>query len=320
MIICDRLTKHFGQTRAIHDLTIRIPDGQVFGLLGPNGAGKTTTMRMLACLIKPTFGRANIDGLELGTEENNLKIRSMIGLLPETPGLYDTLGTYKNLDYYAQLFDVPKQKREENIKNILINLELWSRRDEPVGNFSKGMKQKIAIARALIHEPKYIFLDEPTASLDPKASKMVRDYILELKSKGNTILINTHNLAEAERICNQVAVIKNRLITVGKPRELARGMFSRKVRISLDKLPGKLHHEVLELDFVTLANIENQQLVVDIKEPEKNNPELIDWLLKKGLRVQFISEAEYSLEDVYLKLIGDAEKAEKGPSTGGVLL
>jgi ABC-2 type transport system ATP-binding protein len=305
MITCERLTKHFKTVCAIHDLSLHIPDGQVFGLLGPNGAGKTTTMRMLACLIRPTAGRAVIDGIQLGSTENNLKIRSKIGLLPETPGLYETLGAYKNLDYYAQFYGIPKLKREENLKNILTNLELWNRRTEPVGGFSKGMKQKIAIARALIHEPKYVFLDEPTASLDPKASKMVRDYILELKSKGNTILINTHNLSEAERICDQVAVIRNRLLRVGKPRELARGLFHQKIKISLNKIPQGLHKEVLKFDFVKVASVENGKLILDLNDPEKNNPTLIDWFIKKGLKVQFISEDEYTLEDAYLKLIDE---------------
>jgi ABC-2 type transport system ATP-binding protein len=256
-------------------------------------------------LISPTAGTATIDGLRLGSIENNLKIRSKIGLLPETPGLYDTLGAYKNLDYYAQFYNIPKSKRQENIKTILTNLELWDRRTEPVGGFSKGMKQKIAIARALIHEPKYVFLDEPTASLDPKASKMVRNYILDLKSKGNTILINTHNLNEAERICDQVAVIRNRLLRVGKPRELARGLFHRKVKISLNTVPQGLHKEILQFDFVKVASTDNKKLILDLNDPEKNNPKLIAWLMKKGLKVQFISEDEYTLEDAYLKLMDE---------------
>jgi ABC-2 type transport system ATP-binding protein len=317
MIICDRLSKHFGTLKAIHDLSLEIPDGQVFGLLGPNGAGKTTTMRMLACLLYPTLGSASIDDIEIGSKEDNLKIRSMIGLLPETPGLYETLGAYKNLDYYAQFYNVPKARRQENIRDILTNLELWERRDEPVGGFSKGMKQKLAIARALVHEPKYIFLDEPTASLDPKASKMVRDYILKLKSEGKTILINTHNLAEAERICNQVALLKNRLISVGKPRDLARGLFSRKIKITLDKTPEGLHKKILDLNFISVASIESGELVLDVKDPEKNNQRIIDWLNKKGLRIQFIAEDDYSLEDVYLKLIDQADSGIAIGAGGG---
>jgi ABC-2 type transport system ATP-binding protein len=165
------------------------------------------------------------------------------------------------------------------------------------------MKQKLAIARALIHEPKYIFLDEPTASLDPKAAKTVRDYILDLKSKGITILINTHNLAEAEKICDQVALINNHLIKTGKPKEMARGLFARRIRITIDRLSEALPTKISELDFVAKAIIENDQLVLDVKDPEDNNNKIINWLIQKGLNVQFVSEEEYSLEDVYLKLM-----------------
>jgi ABC-2 type transport system ATP-binding protein len=302
------LKKTFGAITAIQDFTVEIPDGQIFGLLGPNGAGKTTTMRMLSCLIRPTAGKAFIDSLEIGKKEDAQKIRSMIGLLPEVPGLYETLGAYKNLDYYAQFYGVPKKKREETIKTTLTNLGLWDRRYEPVGGFSKGMKQKIAIARALIHEPKYIFLDEPTASLDPEAAKMVREYILELKSRGDTILINTHNLAEAERICDAVALVKNKLVKVGSPRELSRGLFARTISFTLEKIPPSLISDISSLEFVSQARVQDRQLILNVRNPEEDNPRVISWLLKQGLQVQFVSEMEHSLEDVYLKLIGEEDR------------
>ena len=307
MIITEGLSKHFGKTKAIDDFTIKIPDGKIFGLLGPNGAGKTTTMRILACLINPTLGRAFVDEYEIGKEKDNQNIRSMIGLLPEVPGLYETLSAYKNLDYYAQLHDVQKTKREENIKKLLTNLDLWQRRNDPIGEFSKGMKQKIAIARALVHEPKYLFLDEPTAALDPEASKMIRNYILELKSKGRTILINTHNLAEAERICDTIAVVKNKLVKVGNPKELAHKLFARTISITLDKIPDSLIKNISVLDFVTNIHTEGNKLFLNVKAPEENNPKIISWLTKQGFNIRFVSEEEYSLEDVYLKLIEEAK-------------
>jgi len=303
MISCDGLTKTFGSITAIQDFTLEIPDGCVFGLLGPNGAGKTTTMRMLSCLIQPTSGKAWIDSYDIGNKADVQKIRRMIGLLPEVPGLYETLGAYKNLDFYGQFYGVPKQRREESIKTTLTNLSLWDRRNEPVGGFSKGMKQKIAIARALTHDPKYIFLDEPTASLDPVAAKLVREYILDLKKQGNTILINTHNLSEAERICDSVAVVKNKIVKVGRPKELARGLFARTVSITLQKIPSSLLAETSSLGFVSEAQVNGNQLVLRVKDPERDNPKVISWLIQKGLQVQFVSEEEYSLEDVYLKLI-----------------
>lgn len=303
MITCNGLTKSFGSITAIQDFTLEIPDGCIFGLLGPNGAGKTTTMRMLSCLIQPTAGTAYIDSYDVGNKSDAQKIRGMIGLLPEVPGLYETLGAYKNLDYYGQFYGVPKPKREESIHNTLMNLDLWDRRNEPVGGFSKGMKQKIAIARALIHDPKYIFLDEPTASLDPMAAKIVREYILEMKKRGNTILINTHNLAEAERICDTVALVKNRIVKVGSPRELARGLFARTICITLQRIPATLLSDLSALSFVSQVQVNGNQLTLQVRDPEEDNPKIISWLTEKGLQVQFVSEEEHSLEDVYLKLI-----------------
>jgi ABC-2 type transport system ATP-binding protein len=303
MIVCEGLTKTFGQITAIQDFTVEIPDGRIFGLLGPNGAGKTTTMRMLSCLIQPTSGQAWIDSLDIRNKDDAQKIRCMIGLLPEVPGLYETLGAYKNLDYYGQFYGVPKQQREESIKKTLTNLGLWDRRNEPVGGFSKGMKQKIAIARALIHNPKYIFLDEPTASLDPAASKIVREFILELKSQGDTILINTHNLSEAERICDTVALVKNKVVKVGNPKELAHGLFARTISITLQKIPSSLQKDISSLEYVSHVQINGNQLILNVKNPEEDNPRVISWLMHQGLQVQFVSEEEHSLEDVYLKLI-----------------
>lgn len=306
MITCEKLTKSFETVTAIQDFSITIPDGCIFGLLGPNGAGKTTTMRMLSCLIKPSSGKAHIDSYEIGRKSDEQHIRRMIGLLPEVPGLYETLGAYKNLDFYGQLYGVPKKQREESIQTTLKNLDLWDRRNEPVGGFSKGMKQKIAIARALIHNPQYIFLDEPTASLDPMAAKIVREYILELKKKGKTILINTHNLSEAERICDSVALVKNKVVKVGNPKDLAKGLFTRTVSFTLKQIPSTLLKDIESLSLTSQAQVTGNQLVLNVKNPEEDNPQILSWLLKQGLQVQFISEVEHSLEEVYLKLIEEA--------------
>jgi len=303
MIVCEGLTKMFESITAIQDFNIEIPDGRIFGLLGPNGAGKTTTMRMLSCLIRPTSGKAYIDSYEIGMKEDAQKIRGMIGLLPEVPGLYETLGAYKNLDYYAQFYGISKTQREKTIKTTLTNLGLWDRRNEPVGGFSKGMKQKIAIARALIHNPKYIFLDEPTASLDPAAAKMVREYILELKSQGDTILINTHNLSEAERICDTVALVKNKTIKIGNPKMLARGLFARTINITMQQIPPSLLKDISSLDFISQEQVNGNQLILNVRNPEEDNPRVISWLINQGLQVQFVTEEEHSLEDVYLKLL-----------------
>ena len=169
-------------------------DGEIFSLLGPNGAGKTTTIRMLACLISRTSGDARIDNFSISSKEDSMKIRRIIGLVAENVGLYEELSAYKNIDFYGKLYGIPEDQLKENIKHLLDELGLWDVRDRPVATFSKGMKQKVAIARALSHDPKVLFMDEPTANLDPEAAKVVRDSILNMKREGKTIIVNTYNL------------------------------------------------------------------------------------------------------------------------------
>jgi ABC-2 type transport system ATP-binding protein len=182
------------------DLTLRVDGGEVFGFLGPNGAGKTTTVRMLCCLISQTSGNARIAGHEIDSQENALKIRKMIGLVPDNVGLYDVLSAYDNLDFYGKLYDCAEAQRKENILRYLTMLGLREKEDVAVGTFSKGMKQKLAIACALIHDPQILFMNEPTGNLDPESSKTVRDFILELKKEKRIIFLNTHNLDKAQRI------------------------------------------------------------------------------------------------------------------------
>jgi len=209
MIETSSLTRKFDGLIAVENLSLSIKEGEVFGLLGPNGAGKTTTVRMLCCLIAPSSGNAFIDGIEIGSEEADTEIRSKIGLLPENPGLYENLNAWQNLRFFAEINDVPRDKIDSRIKELLTLLDIWDDRSRAVATFSKGMKQKIAIARALVHDPKILFLDEPTAGLDPAAAKIVRDFIEDLSKEQRTFFINTHNLPEAERLCDRVGILIN---------------------------------------------------------------------------------------------------------------
>jgi ABC-2 type transport system ATP-binding protein len=224
VIDAENLTKKFGNITAVDNLTLHVDEGEVFGFLGPNGAGKTTTVRMLACLISKTSGKAKIGDYEIGNSADQQKIRRIIGVLPENVGLYDDLSAYKNLDFYGRLYKRTKEQREERIEYFLKMLRLWDKRNLSAGTFSKGMKQKLAIARVLIHDPQVLFLDEPTANLDPEASKTVRDFILELKKEKRTIFLNTHLLDEAERICDRVGVLKTKLLAVGTPEKLRQSL------------------------------------------------------------------------------------------------
>lgn len=182
------ITRKFGDLTAVDALTLNVKEGEIFGFLGPNGAGKTTTIRMLCCLISKTSGEARIGGYDIDDPEDSLRIRKIIGLLPENVGLYNDLSAYDNLDFYGKLYDCPLSLRKENIRHFLELMGLWDKRNSIVGDFSKGMKQKLAIARALIHDPQILFLDEPTANLDPESAKTVRDFIIQLKKEENTTI------------------------------------------------------------------------------------------------------------------------------------
>ncbi|MBX5329332.1 MAG: ABC transporter ATP-binding protein [Candidatus Bathyarchaeota archaeon] len=306
MIETENLSRKFGELTAVEDLTLHVDEGEVFGFLGPNAAGKTTTVRMLCCLISKTKGRAWIGDYEVGKREDSLKIRKIIGLLPENVGLYESLSAYKNLDFYAKLYECPEGKGKENIERFLRMLGLWERRDQLVGTFSKGMKQKIAIARALIHDPKVLFLDEPTANLDPESAKTVRDFILELKKEKRTIFLCTHNLDEAERICDRIGVIKTRLIAVGSPNSLRRDLWERKTVIHLHRINAKILGVVKRLSVVKNVRTIDNKLILDVNNPEKDNPVIVSEIVGAGGEIQFVTELRPTLEDVYLKLIREA--------------
>ena len=301
MIEAEGLTRWFDDTLAVDNLTLEVQEGEIFGLLGPNGAGKTTTVRMLACLIAPTSGQAIIDGYRVGEEDT--EIRRRIGLLTEAPGLYERLSAYKNLDIYARLYEVPSDGRHRQIRRYLDMLGLWDRRHDPVATFSRGMKQKLAIARALIHEPKVLFLDEPTAALDPEAAKIVRDFIAGLRQEGRTIFLCTHNLDEADRLCDRIGVINQHLIQVDTPQNLRKHLYGRKVVMQLRALSDTHLHLVRALPFVKEAYQEDDRLVVALDNPEDENPILVRRLVEAGAEIQFVSELKHSLEEVYLTLI-----------------
>ena len=241
------------------------------------------------------------------SEADCLAIRKMVGLLPENVGLYENLSAYKNLEFYGRLYEVPDGQRHKNIERLLKMLGIWERRDDNVGNFSKGTKQKIAIARALIHEPKVLFLDEPTANLDPEASKTVRDFVLELKKEKRTIFLNTHNLDEAERLCDRIGILKTHLVAVGAPTELERSLYNRKTVVHLKTLTTKITDAVKDLKNVTNVREVDSRLVLDMDNPERDNPELIRTIVAAGGDIQYVTELKSTLEDVYLKLIREAK-------------
>ena len=306
MIDTENLTRKFGNLTAVDNVTLHVEEGEVFGFLGPNGAGKTTTVRMLCCLIGKTSGQARIGDYTVENENDCLKIRKIVGFLPENVGLYDSLSAYRNLDFYGKLYEVPDQKRHENIERLLRLLGIWERREDAVGTFSKGTKQKIAIARALIHEPLVLFLDEPTANLDPEAAKTVRDFILDLKKEKTTIFLNTHNLDEAERLCDRIAILKGKLIAVDSPKNLEHSLYNRKTIVHLDSVTASIVAAVRNLSSVKNVRTSDSKLILDIDNPEKDNPEVVRAIVEAGGNIQYVTELRSTLEDVYLKLIREA--------------
>ncbi len=298
MITAQGLTRRFGDFVAVDGLNLEVKKGEVFGFLGPNGAGKTTTIRMLAALIAPTDGTATVADVKLG--ENNREIRRRVGVLTETPGLYRRLSAYDNLAFFAKLQGV--RNVHAAVERYLKLFGLWERRAAAAGSLSKGMRQKLAIARALVHDPKILFLDEPTASLDPEAAKVVRDLVELLRTEERTIFLCTHNLDEADRLCDRVALFDTRLIAVGDPQQLRERMYGRRTVIHLAE-PVPAIEDALDLPFVTgVKQIENK-LIVSLTNPEEENPLLVDRLVAKGARIQFVNELRVSLEDLYLDMM-----------------
>jgi ABC-2 type transport system ATP-binding protein len=299
MIKTEGLTKHFNHNLAVEDLTLQVERGEVFAFLGPNGAGKTTTVRMLSALIAPTSGRAWVNGHELG--QDDMWIRQSIGILTEAPGLYERLNAVQNLVLYAKLYQV--EDVGEQVEKYLRFLGLWERRQEPVGGFSKGMKQKLAIARALLHEPPLLFLDEPTAALDPEAARTVREFITEIRGAGRTIFLCTHNLDEADRLADRIGVIKQRLIQVDTPANLRQTLYGRRVVIQLAAVTPTIRSTVEALPFVKHLQQAGNALTISLDNPEEHNPILVERIVHAGGAVQFVNELQHSLEDVYFALI-----------------
>jgi ABC-2 type transport system ATP-binding protein len=303
MIVTENLTKHYGEVNAVDGLNLHVMPGEVFGFLGPNAAGKTTTVRMLCALIGVTSGKATVAGYEIGKQDQD--IRRNTGILTESPGLYDQISAERNLALFAQLHDVEDVSGQ--VERYLRMLGLWGRRHEPVGTFSKGMRQKLAIARALLHEPKLLFLDEPTSALDPEAAHLVRTFIAGLRQEGRTIFMCTHNLDEADRLCDRIAIFKTRILALDTPSALRRELYGRTSVFHLRKVSGK-HVETLQAQSKVheVKKIDNK-LLVTLDDPEKQNPSLVRSLVETGADVQFVGELRRTLEDVYLKLVQQHE-------------
>ena len=303
MIQVENLSKKFGNILAVDNVSFEIKDGSIFGFLGPNGAGKTTTIRMLSTLIKPTSGNVIIDGRELS--KNGEYIRSILGILTETPGMYEKISAIENLKFFSGFYGLEEKKRKQNIEKYLKMFDLWDRRDDLVSIYSKGMKQKLAIARTLIHEPKILYLDEPTAALDPESAFMVRNFIENQKNEKTTVFLCTHNLEEASNLSDVVCIIKNRIIKISTLDDLQRSKKGKKIEIVFNQ-PAVRYAGILR-DFTEIIDLEvkEDKINFSMENPEKINPVIIKKLVDSGAEIVYFNEIKASLEEIYLDLVRD---------------
>jgi len=302
VIRTEKLTKRFGDLAAVDGIDLDVREGEVFGFLGPNGAGKTTTLRLLCALIAPTSGSAEIAGFRLGRDD--AKIRAAVGILTEQPGLYERQSAWDNLVFYATLYGLPPSVAKAQAERYLRLMGLWDRRTEAVVTFSRGMKQKMAIARAALHEPRVLFLDEPTTGLDPDAAKTVREFIVRLRGEGRTVFLCTHNLDEADRLCDRIAFFRHRVIRTARPDELRAEFYGRATEIRLMPKPRPEDlARVQAVPGVREAHLENGSIVVSSADPLLTNPLLVRALVDGGAEIAYVTERKAHLEDVYLRIV-----------------
>lgn len=303
------LTRRFGSLTAVDRLTFKVAEGEILGLLGPNGAGKTTTVRMLACLISPSEGSASVGGYEIGRD--SLKIRQMVGILTENPSVYDRLTAYENTDFFAEAYGLSDaRERQSRITELLEFFELWERRNDKVATFSKGMKQKLAIARALVHQPPILFLDEPTSGLDPESAKGIRDLMKTLSHKErHTILLCTHRLEDAERLCDRVMIInRGRSVVVGTPEELENRIAGEPIlRVTLVRLNQRILEAVRALKHVRQVSVDDSTgtLMIAVDDIESATPEVVRSIVYADGMVLSANVVRPSLEEAYLKLVNE---------------
>lgn len=296
------LSRHFQHVRAVDGISFEVPPGIVFGFLGPNGSGKTTTIRLLLGLLQPTAGEAEVFGLNVQNQADQIRARS--GALLEHTGLYERISAQDNLEFYARVWRMPAADRRARIQELLSGLGLWERRSEPVGAWSRGMKQKLAVGRALLHRPELIFLDEPTAGLDPVAAAALREDLARIvQQTGATVFLTTHNLAEAEKLCAQVAVIRQgKLLAVGSPDQLRKSSGAPRLEINARGLDEGVLAALRARPEVAGLHTNQNRLTLELNGDPDTAP-LIQLLVSSGVQIDEVQRGKASLEEVFLTLM-----------------
>ncbi len=309
LIQAEQLTKRFpssergtdGFFTAVDGVNLRVAAGEVLALLGPNGAGKTTTVRMLAAILMPTAGRAEIAGFDVARYPR--EVRRRVGLLTEMPGLYLRMRAADYLDFFGRLYGVPPAQRWERIETLMARFGMAEALHGRLGEFSKGMRQKLALIRAMLHDPPVLLLDEPTSAMDPYSAKLVRDSIASLRSQRRAIIVCTHNLTEAEMLADRIAIIRRgRIVALGTPSELKRQLLGpplMEVRVA-QPLDGLLPRAS---ELVQVESWGSTWLRYRTEDPRQTNPRLVRWLTGQGVEVVTLSEVPRNLESVYLRVV-----------------
>jgi len=301
MIITKNLSKNFKDVRAVNQVNLQVRAGEVLALLGPNGAGKTTTVRMLTTVLRPSSGTAQVAGYDVISDAG--KVRSAVGVLTEDHGLYDRMYILEYLDFFGQIYGMPAKEREGRIHYLLDKFDLLDAVDRRIGQYSKGMRQKLSLARSLLHSPPVLLLDEPTSAMDPASARLVRNAIKSLRSEDRAIIVCTHNLAEAEELADKIAIIRSgKIIVSGTYEELKQQLLGL----------GEYHIQLAEnLDSRNLplpSGVEITEKGTDwfhclVTDPKENNPILIQNLVSAGFAVVRVEEIKRSLESVYLQAV-----------------
>ncbi len=299
----DGLTREFGALRAVDAMSLEVPTGAIFGFLGPNGSGKTTTIRLLLGLLEPTRGTASVLGHDTRTEAGAIRERS--GALLEHSGLYERMTAEDNLEFYGRVWHIPPAERRQRVHELLTGLGLWDRRREIVGQWSRGMKQKLAVARTLLHRPDLVFLDEPTAGLDPIAAAALRDDLTALaRQEGVTVFLTTHNLAEAEKLCDRVAVIRSgHLVAVGRPDELRARARRDRMEVTGRGLDARIAGLVAADPAVETADVSDGRLTLRLRDGHDTSP-IVALLVREGVAVDEVRKGGADLEEAFLALVG----------------
>lgn len=304
-IVATGLTRDFGPVRAVDGLTLRVPAGVVYGFLGPNGAGKTTTLHMLLGILEPTSGRAEVAGIDVASRPGEARRRC--GALLEFNGLYERLTARENLGFHARAHGLPKAERDARIEHALRRIGLWERRDDRVGTWSRGMKQQLAIARATLHNPAVLFLDEPTAGFDPAAAARLRKDVRDIAQAGTTVFLTTHNLHEAEEVCDRVAVLQNgRLVAEGPPATLRAG--PQRITITGRGFTAPLVARLRKRKEVAACRAAGGRLEIELasEAPDAPAAPLVRLLVEGGASVEEVVRPRASLEAAFLAILGDA--------------